>query len=393
MDLQYTQEENDYRARARAWLEENLVGDFAALRGTGGPGNEHLFVDERIAWTKHMAAAGWNCIGWPKEHGGQSATLREEVIWNEEYVRAEAPGRIGHVGETLLGPTIIAYGSDEQKKRFLPGIVSGENVWCQGYSEPNAGSDLANVQTKAELVGDEWVLNGQKVWTSLAPWSDWCFVVARTDPDSKRHKGLGYFLVPMKQEGVEVVPIKQITGDSEFAETFFDDAKTPKENIVGAPGEGWKIAMGTLAFERGASTLGQQQFFEAEFERVKKAAQENGKAEDPVYRQRLADAWIGLKIMRINALRVLSNDSADASLAKAGMTAKLYWSNWHRDFGKLAMDVLGPQGELIEEAPYECTIMQKTYLFARSDTIYAGSNQIQRNIIGERALGLPREPR
>ncbi|NLE49145.1 MAG: acyl-CoA dehydrogenase [Sandaracinaceae bacterium] len=389
MDLSFSKEEEAFRREVRAFLEDNLKGDFEKLKGRGGPGDEHSFVEERIEWGKVMGRAGWNCIGWPKEHGGRGVSLNEEVIFNEEYVRAGGPGRIGHIGETLLGPTLIHFGTEEQKKRFLPPIVSGEELWCQGYSEPNAGSDLANIQTKARLVGDEWVIEGQKIWTSLAHWSDWCFVLCRTDPDSERHRGISYLLVPMDQPGIEIVPIEQMTGDSEFAEVFFDGAKTHKDNVVGGVNEGWKVAMGTLAFERGASTLGQQAQFERELNLVISAAKENGRARDPQIRQRLADAYIGLRILRYNALRILSVQEG-ADLGREGSISKLAWSNWHRDFGKLAMDVLGLEANIAEGAPYELNLLQKAYLFSRSDTIYAGTNEIQRNIIAERALGMPK---
>ena len=237
-----------------------------------------------------------------------------------------------------------------------------------------------------------WVLHGQKVWTSWAQWSDWCFVVCRTDPASQRHKGLSYLLVPMKQPGVEIRPIVQITGDSEFSEVFFDGARAAADDIVGAPGDGWKVAMGTLAFERGASTLGQQLQFQNELQQVIDAAKRNGAANDPTIRQRLAHAWMGLQIQRYNALRTLSRPER-AELAREAMITKLFWASWHRDLGKLAMDVLGMDAEIAAGAPYELTRLQRLFLFTRSDTIYAGSNQIQRNLIAERALGLPREPR
>jgi len=391
MDLKFSEQEEAFRAKAKAFLEEALVGKFEALKGRGGPGDEDFEVDLRIEWGKVMGRSNWNCVGYPKEHGGRGASIIEETIWNEEYVRARAPGRIGHVGETLLGPTLIHFGDEAQQKRFLPPILAGDELWCQGYSEPEAGSDLANLKTKARLVGDEWVLEGQKIWTSLAPWSQWCFVLARTDSDAPKHKGISYMLVPMDQPGIEIRPIRQITGGAEFAEVFFDGAKAKKEHIVGGVNNGWKVAMGTLAFERGASTLGQQAFFEHEFEAVVALAKSNGKANDPIIRQRLADAYATLKIMRWNALRVLSQQGSE--LTREQMIGKLYWSNWHRDFGKLALDVGGAEAEILEHGPYEMTPMQKAAFFARSDTIYAGSNEIQRNIIAERALGLPREGR
>ena len=396
LDLGFAREDEDFRAEVRAWLEERLSGPFAGVRGRGGPGDEHEAIDDRKAWERELGSAGLACPGWPAEWGGRGASLHREVIWNEEYARARAPGRIGHIGATLLGPTVLAFGTDAQKRAFLPPIARGEAIWCQGYSEPNAGSDLANVQTRAELVDGQWVIEGQKVWTSLAHVSDWCFVIARTDPSAQKHKGLSYLLVPMRQPGVHIRPIVQITGSSEFNEVFFEGARCPADHVVGNPGDGWKVAMGTLAFERGASTLAQQLAFQNELDEIVAVARENGAAKDPLIRQRLAHAWSGLQIMRFNALRLLSEQPGQAP-GRAAMITKLYWSNWHRDLGELAMAVLGARAELAE-APaegeeYALTRLQRLFLFTRSDTIYAGSNEIQRNIIGERALGLPPEPR
>ncbi|MEE8475847.1 MAG: acyl-CoA dehydrogenase family protein [Myxococcota bacterium] len=392
MHLSFSDEDEAFRREFSEWIGDHLTGEFAVLRGRGGPGDEHSLLDERRAWERELARGGWTCVGWPPKYGGRGATLMQQVVFHEEYAAAGGPGRLGLIGEGMLGPTIIAFGTEEQKKRFLPGIVKGEQVWCQGYSEPNAGSDLANVQTRARLEGDQWRIDGQKIWTSWAAWADWCFVLCRSNPDAPKHKGLAYLLVPMRQPGVEIRPILQMTGDSEFSEVFFDGAQTDAKNIVGQPGDGWRIAMGTLSFERGALTLGQQLSFRNELEQVIQLAKENGAADDPVMRQRLADAWIGLEIMRYNALRMLST-SDGAAVSREAMITKIYWANWHRDLGKLAMDVLGPESEIAEAAPYDLTRLQRLFLFTRSDTIYAGSNEIQRNIIAERALGLPREPR
>ena len=391
MNLRFSEADERFRAEVRAWLEANLVGDFEGLKDTGLVGDTDGHVEGRIAWERHLAKSGWTCIGWPEAYGGRGASLTEQVIFNEEYARARAPGRVNHIGETLLGPTLIEFGTEAQKQRYLPGIRSGETIWCQGYSEPNAGSDLANVQTRAELDGDEWVVTGQKVWTSHAEWSDWCFAVCRTDPGSKRHRGLSYLLLPMRQPGVEVRPIKQLTGSSEFTEVFFEGARTAADNVVGEVGGGWAVAMGTLAFERGVSTLGQQQMFSGELDEIVAAAKANGMAKDPTIRRRLADAWIGLRVMRLNSLRVLSNQDR-GTLSREAMVTKLYWATWHRDLGELAMEVLGADAQ-VADADGGLTRLQKLFLFSRADTIYAGSNQIQRNIIGERALGLPKEPR
>ena len=392
MELRFSSEDETFRHEARGWLTDQLAGDFSAVRGRGGPGDEHELFDERAAWERALGAAGWIGIGWPCEFGGRGLSLTQQVIFYEEYARAQGPGRVGIIGEGLLGPTLIQFGSDEQKRRFLPGILSGTEIWCQGYSEPNAGSDLANVQTRAARDGDEWVIDGQKVWTSLAHWADWCFVLCRTDRDAPRHRGISYLLVPMRQPGVEIRPIVQVTGTSEFNEVFFDGARTAADNVVGAVNDGWKVAMGTLAFERGASTLGQQLSFENELAELLETAHKRGGADDPLLRQRLADAWIRLRIMRFNALRSLT------ALERGQFTPltsvhKLYWASMHRDLGELALAVLGADGAVLDGPPYELSAAQRLFLYSRADTIYGGANQIQRNVIGERALGLPKEPR
>ncbi|WP_431876589.1 acyl-CoA dehydrogenase family protein [Amycolatopsis sacchari] len=370
----------EFRERLRAWLEENLDGPFAHVRGLGGPGREHEAFVERVEWERHLAKAGWNCVGWPVEHGGAGASLAEQVVFHEEYARANAPARVSHLGQELLGPTLIAFGTPEQQRRFLPAIRNVEELWCQGYSEPGAGSDLAAVSTSARLDGDEWVVQGQKIWTSLAHVADWCFVLARTEPGSKRHHGLSYLLVPMRQPGVEVRPIRQLTGTSEFNEVFFDGARTAKDLVVGAPGDGWRVAMGTLAFERGVATLGQQVGFRRELTALTDLARSNGALDDPVIAERLARAWMGLEVMRAHAVRTLG--SAEPGVAEV---SKLVWANWHRGLGELAMMVRGAASMVEEDA------WQRLYLFSRADTIYGGSNEIQRNIIAERVLGLPRE--
>jgi alkylation response protein AidB-like acyl-CoA dehydrogenase len=394
MNARFTEEDEAFRREIADWMAENLRGEFEIVKGRGGPGDEGALFAERHAWEKRLGEHSWIGVGWPKSVGGRGCSLTQQMIFFEEYARAGGPGRVGHIGEGLLGPTLIHFGNDEQKQRFLPRILSGEEVWCQGYSEPNAGSDLANVQTRAELDGDEWIVNGQKVWTSGAEWSDWCFVLCRSDPEAQpKHRGISYLLVPMHQDGVEVRPIVQMTGDSEFSEVFFSDARTSSDNLVGEPGGGWAVAMGTLAFERGASTLGQQMLFHNELDEIIRIAKENGKSQDPLIRQRIAQAWMGLRIQRYHALRTLVGVEEGADPPPAAMISKIFWATWHRDLGKLAMDVLGADAELARGEPYDLTGLQRMFLFTRSDTIYAGSNQIQRNIIAERVLGLPREPR
>ncbi|WP_067584949.1 acyl-CoA dehydrogenase family protein [Endozoicomonas ascidiicola] len=394
MKISFSPEDEVFRREVADWLKENLRGEFEQLRFRGGPGDEHRYPEERKQWEQHMAQAGWLCVGWPQDYGGRGLSINQQVIFNEEYARAGGPGHMGHIGEGLAGPTIIAFGTEEQKQRFLPGIVNGTEYWCQGYSEPNAGSDLANVKTRAVLNAEQgrWEIHGQKVWTSLAHEADWCFVIARTEPGSQGHKGLSFLLVPMDQMGVTVQPIEQLTGTSEFNEVFFDQAVTDAANIIGKPGDGWKIAMALLGFERGVSTLGQQMQFKNELDDIIRVAKTNGAAEDPAIRQRIADAWIGLRIMRYNALRMLSGEQ-DGALRQEAMIYKLHWATWHAELGKLAMDVLGPEAELLDKSPYELTRLQSLFLFTRSDTIYGGSNEIQKNIIAERALGMPKEPK
>jgi alkylation response protein AidB-like acyl-CoA dehydrogenase len=395
MDLHFTPEQERFRADARAWLEDRLDGRFAKVRGRGGPGDEHELFDERWEWEQELGRDNWIGLGWPAEFGGRGASLLEQVVFYEEYARAGGPGRVGIVGEGLLGPTIVHFGNDEQKRRFLPGILGGTEIWCQGYSEPNAGSDLANVQTRAELDGDEWVVHGQKVWTSLAHWAHWIFVLCRTDRSAAAHKGISYLLMPMDQPGIEIRPIVQITGHSEFNETFFDGARTAQENVVGDVNDGWRVAMGTLAFERGASTLGQQLGFENELRDITGIAIANGLAQDPVFRQRLAGAWATLRVMRYHALRTLAT-LEHGTMTPGSAIHKLFWANFHRELGELAVDALGASGVAgIADADAFSVPerLQRLFLWSRADTIYGGSNQIQRNVIGERALGLPKEPR
>ena len=382
-----TVSDEEFRAEVKAWLADNLVGEYASLKGRGGPGDEEIGFEIRERWERVLGEAGWIGLGWPTEFGGRNATVAQQIIWAEEYARAQAPGRVNHMGENLLGPTLIAHGTAAQCDRFLPPILRGEERWCQGYSEPNAGSDLANVQTRATLDGDRWVINGQKVWTSLAHVSHWCFVVARTEPGSTRHSGLSFLLVPMDQPGIETRAIVQITGGGEFNEVFFTDAVTDAEMIVGEVGKGWGVAMDLLAFERGISTLAQQVGFERELDGLIAHAQHNGRAADPIMRQRLVDMWIGLQLMKWNGLRSMGSGvpGPEASISK------LFWGTWHRDLGELAMDIDGMASQIAEGFPYELTLDQKMFLFTRSETIYGGSNEIQRNVIGERVLGLPRE--
>ena len=387
-------EDRAFRAEVRTWLADNLTGEFAALKGLGGSGKDLEAHDERLEWDRHLARHGWTCIGWPVEHGGRGLSLAHQVIFHEEYARANAPARVNHLGEELLGPTLIAFGTPAHQERFLPRIRGVEELWCQGYSEPDAGSDLANVQTKARLDSSsasgtgEWIIDGQKVWTSLAQFSDWIFVLARTEPGSKRHHGLSFLLVPTKQEGIEIRGIEQLTGGAEFNEVFFTGARTDADLVVGEPGQGWAVAMGLLGFERGVSTLGDQVGFRRELDSLLDLARAHGSYDDPVVRDRLARADIELEVIRLNALRTLSEEQGP----RQASIAKLLWAGWHRTLGELAMLVRGVDA-LTTGPDYDLDEWQRLFLFTRADTIYGGSDEIQRNILAERVLGLPREAR
>lgn len=391
MDLTDTPADRAFRDEVRTWLTEHVIGDYAALGGRGGSGDETFGFEVRREWERELAQGRWTCVGWPEEHGGRGATIPQQVIFNEEYVRAKAPGRVGVLGEGLLGPTVIHYGTESQRRRFLPPIVAGEELWCQGYSEPNAGSDLAGLTTRAERDGDDWVITGQKVWTSLAHTADWCFVMCRTDPASQRHKGLSYLLVPMDQPGIEVRPITQITATSEFNEVFFDGVRTPVANVLGAPGQGWEVGLATLAFERGVGLLGHLLSFRREFDSLLEDARAKGRVKEPILRDRLVQSFIELEALRLTTLRSLTGIDGPVAPPEASIL-KLFWASWHQEFGEMAMDVLGMEAT-VTGPNYDLGHEHRTFMFSRSETIYGGSNEIQRNIIGERVLGLPAEPK
>lgn len=395
MDFRDTPAESDFRDEVRTWLDEHLVGEFLELGSRGAAADEANY-DLRIAWERTLGADRWVGMSWPTEYGGRALDFSQQVIFNEEYAKAGAPERMSFFGEGLFSPTLLAYGREDQKRRFLPKIQSVEEMWCQGYSEPNAGSDLSNVTTHAELDGDEWVITGQKVWTTFAHRAQWCFAVVRTDPESTGHKGLSYLLVPMDQSGIEVRPLKQMTGTAEFNEVFFDEARTAKENVVGEVGEGWQVAMATLGFERGTAFLSQQLAFQNELAELIAIAQRNGTASDATIRQELADSYVGVQVMKFNGMRMLTDLVSKGALGPSSSIGKLYWSNWHRTLGERAMHVLGTDAGVLAGEPgkdYELDDFQRIFMVGRSETIYAGASEIQRNIIGERVLGLPREPR
>jgi alkylation response protein AidB-like acyl-CoA dehydrogenase len=404
MDFRDTPAEAAFREEVRDWLADHLVGEFAALGHAGNESDESGW-DVRVEWERLLGKDRWVGLSWPTEYGGRAASFADQVIFQAEYAQANAPARVSFFGEGLFAPTLIQFGTEAQKRRYLPKIQAVEELWCQGFSEPNAGSDLANVQTRAVLDGDEWVVNGQKVWTTLAHRADWCFVVTRTDPTSAGHQGLSYLLVNMHQPGIEVRPLRQMTGGAEFNEVFFDDVRTPKDHVVGPVGEGWSVAMATLGFERGTAFLSRQLAFQRELHDLIEVAQKNGAATQPKLREKLADHYIGVKIMQYNGQRMLTNLVRTGVLGPEASVGKLYWSNWHRNLGETAMQVLGTDAMLrfapddadmtarVDSGVYELDELHYTFMASRAETIYAGSSEIQRNILGERVLGLPREPR
>ena len=405
MDLSYPPEAEAFRAEIRQWLTENLP------EGWGTPGFS-MPREERKAfladWTAKLFEGGWICASWPKEYGGKGLSTMEAVVLNEEFARAEAPLSADFFGDTLVGPTILQWGSEEQKQQFIPGILKGTIAWCQGFSEPDAGSDLASLKTRAELDGDEWVINGQKVWTTQAQYADYIFLLARTDPEAPKHAGISYLLVPMKQPGIEVRPIAQVDGSAEFNEIFFTNARCPKENVVGGVNNGWKVAMTTLGFERGTSATTGHRRFARELDAIIAAARKNGKNEDPLIRQRLAEAWSQVKIMEINGFRSLTDTlNGTHHMAALGAANKMNWSQYHKKTMELAIDILGMDGQILTGDPgdlgdgpnrrgrddYPVSELQAYFFFSRSETIWGGTSEIQRNIVGERVLGLPKEPK
>jgi alkylation response protein AidB-like acyl-CoA dehydrogenase len=406
MDLTYPPEAELFRAEIRAWLEENLPARWTEPGFTMSPVERREFNEH---WNEKLFAGGWICAGWPVEYGGKGLTLLQQVVLNEEFAKAAAPMRADFFGDTLVGPTILQWGTEEQKKEFIPGILQGKIAWCQGFSEPDSGSDLASLKTSAVLDGDEWVINGQKVWTSQAQHADYVFLMVRTDPDAPQHAGISYLLVPMHQAGVEVRPIIQVDGSGDFNEVFFTNARCPKGNAVGGVNNGWKVAMTTLGFERGSSSTTGYRRFVKEWEQIVKEATRLHKNADLRVRDELVKAWERCKIMEINGYRSLTDSlNGTHNTALLGACNKMFWSEAHRATMELAIDVLGMEaqiltgstnGDEVEPGPrrgradYPVSELQGSFFFSRSETIWGGTAEIQRNIIGERALGLPKEPK
>jgi alkylation response protein AidB-like acyl-CoA dehydrogenase len=397
MDLNYTPEDIAYRKQVRAWLEQNLPPEPIAT------------LEQRRVWHRKLYEAGFLGMGWPKEYGGGGARPMEQAIVADEMARANAPAPTNGLGLGIVGPTIVVHGTEAQKQRYLRKILTAEELWCQLYSEPNAGSDLASLKTSAVDQGDHFVVNGQKIWTSGGAIADWGLLLARTDPRVPKHKGISCFLMSMRQPGVDVRPLKQITGSSEFCEVFMTNARVEKSDQIGKLGEGWAIAQTTLGYERGGRSLARVTTYAAQYGSLLNAVrrlmrQGRPLSDDPIVRQKLGRIWADLEVERYSALRVLSQLERGEHPGAGGSVTKLSYSEFEKRFMELTQEILGPYGQLTEGAPREYQLQIDTavgergtwayaYLWSRAGTIYAGSSEIQKNVIGERILGLPKETR
>ena len=404
MDPRWDDDVEAYREKVQAFLAEHLPADW---KGIGNLPHDEVY-DFKKSWRKTLSDNNLLATEWPAEYGGAGLSEIEQVIILEEFAKAGVPtgddNDVFSIG--MIGNTLLACGTEEQKREFIPKILSGEHVWCQGYSEPNAGSDLGNLGCRAVLDGDEWIINGQKIWTSAGHLANWIFVLARTDPDAPKHKGISFLMVPMDQPGIEVRPIKMITGDEEFNEVFFTDARCPKDHVVGGINDGWRVSMTLLGYERGENAAKFPVIFRAELDRLIALADEKGLADDPVIRQRLMQAYADVEIMRYSGLRTMTGWLRGDEPGPESSLFKLMWSEHHRRITELALDILGPEALVPSGrapassfqtddpgAPNDSASWVGTFLNARSGTIYAGSSEIQRNILGEMVLGLPKEPR
>lgn len=389
MDLRFSPEDEQYRLQLRQWLEDHMPSE-------PSPAEQDAAFAYRRAWQRQLCEGGWVGIHWPKAYGGQGATLVQQAIYAQEMARARAPQPANGLGISIVGPTLIEHGTEEQKKRYIPKILNADEIWCQGFSEPNSGSDLASLQTKAVLDGDEFVVNGQKIWTSLGQYADWCILLVRTDPHAPKHKGITFLLVDMHSPGVTVRPLKQITGHAEFNETFFDNVRVPRANVVGDINDGWRIAMTTLTYERGISTLATQVRMQQQLDAMidyARTSRRNGQtlSQDPVLRQQLAAAYIRVEIMLLNLYRGITIQLRGRPPGPEASLTKLYWSELDKWMQELGMTLQGPYAQLMRESKHAVAgDWQYNFLRSRAGTIYSGTSEIQKNIIGERVLGLPK---
>ncbi|MDA7867144.1 acyl-CoA dehydrogenase [Verrucomicrobia bacterium] len=388
MDLRLTDGESQFRDAVRAWLTENLP----EKADSGGREADPDYMDAMRDWQRQLFEGGWAGVSWPKEYGGRGATPIEESIYLGELAAAKAPERVGVIGEGLVGPTIIAAGTEEQKERFLPRILDGTHIWCQGFSEPNSGSDVGSLATKAVLDGDDYVVNGQKIWTSFAQIADWCLLLVRTDLDAPKHKGISCLLVDMKSEGVSVRPLRQMSGDSGFNEVFFTNVRVPANHLLGDLNDGWRITITALMNERANLGSGLYMMFKAAMDELVERAKELTSggiplSQNPINRQKIAQAYLELEIFKLNSNRALSQITQNAVPGPEGSILKLFWSEMNQRLVRTAMEVLGDRAQLDD---FDNGRWIYRYLRSRGNTIEAGTSEIQRNIIAQRVLGLAR---
>ena len=392
MDFDFTPEQEAFRKDVRLWLERNLPDE---LRGRGFAASraEPEEVRKLRAWQRTMCEAGYVGMDWPREFGGRGASIVEQIILYQEMARAESPQLVNRGGLSMLGPTLMKYGTPAQQQRFLARILTAEDLWCQGFSEPNAGSDLANLQTRAVLEAGQFVVNGQKVWTSMGHVADWCFLLVRTDPNAPKHKGISFLLVDMTTPGITVRPLRQITGEAEFNEVFYDNVRVPEENLVGGLNEGWSVAIHTLAYERDLLTHIRHISLQTAVTRLIKLAQDRGRSADPILRQKIAALSIGEQALKLNGYRSLTRILRGGAPGPEGSTAKLHWSQVDQELALVATEVLGPASQIAAGSPWAPDEGQWQFyeLLARGSGIRAGTTEILRNILGERVLGLPKD--
>jgi alkylation response protein AidB-like acyl-CoA dehydrogenase len=397
MDFKYSDEAEAFRSEFRTWLQANLPprSERREEGGEFGGGGDDTSWRYHLDWHKKMHAGGWVGVSWPREYGGRGASLEQQVVYGEEVARAHAPALVNMLGISLVGPTLIHWGTEEQKKRYIPKILSADEIWCQGYSEPNSGSDVASLQTRAVEEGDDFVVNGQKVWTSGAHHSDWCILLVRTDPDAPKHKGISYILVDMKSPGITVRPLVQITGDRGFNEVFFEDVRVPKKNLIGNKNQGWQVAVTTLMFERTGIGGGQEMMRPVnDLARLAKKVRRNGGSawDDSSVRQKIAALACEASALRYTGMRQLTRRLKGLPPGPEGSLGKLVLSELNMRIAKYAMELLGPYSQMENEAPFAIDHGKWSYrmLASRAYTIAGGTSEIQHNIIGERVLGLPK---
>jgi alkylation response protein AidB-like acyl-CoA dehydrogenase len=376
VDLTLSPQEEAFRDEVRAWLEENHPGP--------EPEGDEAVFEFRKEWQRKLHEAGWAGVAWPKEYGGRGATLVETAIFNEELTRSKAPELANVLGLAMGGPTVIAHGTEEQRERYLQPILSAEEIWCQGFSEPESGSDLASLKTKAVKSNGEWVVTGQKVWTTFAHHAKWCMLVARTDPDAPKHKGLTYFLMDMQQEAVQVRPLVQITGEPEFNELFMEEARIPDENVIGGVGNGWAVAITTLMHERAGLAFGLQIRLKIVLGELMELVKEQGLEDDPIVRQRIGQLFTESEVLRLNVLRGLTQIMKKGAPGPEGSLPKWHWSDINQSLTEFSMELRGA------DAPLTDSDWSYRFLRARANSIEGGTTEILKNIVAERVLGLPR---